>query len=732
MRSSYTLLFAVVQLAGLGSVSNAQLAAMSVDLGDEFLKFGLVKPGVPMETVINKESRRKTPNIVAIRNGERFFGDIAAQMSIKFPANAITSYNDLIGKQFNHPLVEEYQRRFPYHKLSAHPERNTVVFEIDGASYPIETILAMALWNAQEQTSAHAGQFVKNVVISIPSYFNHSERVAVANATQIAGLNLLSLIYDGSAAALNYGVFRRKEITEKPQTLLIYDIGARKTVATLAEYKLVEEKEGSKEKIPLIKTIGVAFDRTLGGQLVTARLRDHLVNAFKEQFKALDKDITQNQRAMAKMWKEADRVKQVLSANAECFAQVESVFEDKDFKVKVSRDLVDEIIEENKDRLVKLLNQVLEQSGLDITAVDQVVLMGAGTRIPKIQKILSEAISGKELARFLNTDEAIALGAVYEAASRSKGFRVKPFRIEEKPVYPTTEEEAAFTGLTATQVTEAKRVLAEFENIEKLKVEKETALNSLESLVYDVTAKLDDETYNKFVNEEESAAIRGKAEAIRAWLEDEVTPDTDAKALKDKRSELVGESKKMNYRKRQFEERPKHYVKIADSLGKAKDLLPLFNNSTKENATIFTEEEVKKYEDEINKVEMWFSEKKKIQEGKGLDEEPVITVKEITEKIKLVNNEVSLMKSKVYLYQVKVAKEKREAEEKEKKEKEAAGKAAKNETVIETPPTTNENESSAQQPEAEETSTEAPTDSSTETPNNKEAENSEKDEKTEL
>ncbi|CAD5214828.1 unnamed protein product [Bursaphelenchus okinawaensis] len=703
------LLLAVLPLIFLVNVCHGQLAAMSVDLGDEYLKFGLVKPGVPMETVINKESRRKTPNIVAFRKGERYFGDIAAQMSVKFPQSTIASYVDLIGKPFDHPVVEEYQKRFPYHKLSAHPDRNTVVFEIEEVSYPVETVLAMSLWNAQEQTSAHAGQPVKNVVISVPSYFNHSERVAVANATQIAGLNLLSLIYDGSAAALNYGVFRRKEITDKPQTLLIYDVGAHKTVATLVEYKLVELKE--KEKTPVVKTLGIGYDRTLGGQIVTEMLRDYLVGEFKKMFSKLDKDISENQRAMAKMYKEADRVKQVLSANAECFAQIESVFEDKDFKVKVSRDLVDKIIEENKDRFAQPVTTALEQSGLDISAVDQVVLMGAGTRIPKIQKLLGETINGKELARFLNTDEAIALGAVYEAATRSKGFRVMSFKVEEKPVFPTTEEEATFTGLTATQITEGKRILNEFEKKEKLKVEREAALNSLESLVYDITAKLDDEAYSKFVNEEESTAIRSKADTIRTWLEEEVTPDTEAKVLKDKRSELVGESKKMNYRKKQYEERPKHYLKISDALDKAKDLLPLFNNSTKENETIFTEEEVKKFEDELNKVEVWFVEKKEVQESRALNEEPVITIKEITEKVKVVNNEVNLMKSKVYLYQVRIAKEKKEAEEKAKKEKEAAEKAAKNETVIE-PNATNETESSTAQPESEqtpETSTELPT-----------------------
>lgn len=260
-------------------------------------------------------------------------------------------------------------------------------------SYPVETVLAMALWNAQEQTSAHAFQQVKNVVISIPSYFNHSERVAVVNATQVANLNLLSLLYDGSAAALNYGVFRRKELTEKPQNLLIFDVGSHKTVATLVEYQLIEEKEGAKEKTPIVKTIGIGFDRDLGGQDVTRHIRAYLVQEFKAKHKTKT-DIEQNPRAMAKLWKEADRVKQVLSANTDHSAQIEGLFEDIDFKTKVNRDLVDEHIETIKERLLKTVETAVAQAGIEVSGVEQVVLMGAGTRIPKIQKILVDYLEG--------------------------------------------------------------------------------------------------------------------------------------------------------------------------------------------------------------------------------------------------------------------------------------------------------------------------------------------------
>ncbi|KAI6231613.1 hypothetical protein M3Y95_00400500 [Aphelenchoides besseyi] len=436
-----TSLFVLLSLL-LTQRCDANLAAMSVDLGSQYIKIGLVKPGVPMEIVLNKESHRKTANIIGLRNGERSFGDVAAQMSVKFPANAITFSLDLIGKQFDNPIVAKYQKDFPHLKLSPHPERNTVVFDIDNKSYEIETILAMILWNAREQTQAFADQQVKDVVISIPVYFNQAERTAVATAAKIAGFHLLTLISDGSAAALNYGIFRRKDIVEKPQTVLVYDVGSTTTTATLVEYRLVDDKNNKKEKMPALKVLGVGYDRTTGGKDLTDRLRDHLVEEFRAKHKT-SVDITTNPRAMAKLWKEADRVKQVLSANVEHYAQIEGVFEDKDFKTKISREMIEEFIKDQLPLLVQPLKDALKLADFNAENVDTIVLMGAGTRVPAIQQMLKDFFKGKELGRFLNTDEAIAMGAVYEAAHLSKGFRVKPFDVQDALLYPI---QVTFTG----------------------------------------------------------------------------------------------------------------------------------------------------------------------------------------------------------------------------------------------------------------------------------------------
>ncbi|CAJ0935104.1 unnamed protein product, partial [Mesorhabditis belari] len=414
--------------------TEAALAAMSIDLGSQFIKIGLVKPGIPMEIVLNKESRRKTPNIVSIRNNERLFADAAAALAIKYPKSAYTYLLDLIGKKDGASSVESYKKRFPFAAIQFDEERGTVSFPSESEVYNVETLLAMILWHCKQDTQAYAGQTVKDVVITVPVFFNQAERRALAAAAKIAGLNLLQLLNDGSAAALNYGVFRRKEITEQAQTMLIYDMGASKTTATLVEY-LLEEDKVKKEKNPVVRTIGVGFDRTLGGLEMTLRLQKHLEEIFRKTIKA-DTDIATNPRSMAKLFKEAERVKQVLSANVDHYAQIESVHEDRDFKAKVSREELEGLIADLEPRFLQPINDALEMADFTIDKVDQIVLLGAATRTPKVQAAIQKILNGKELGRFLNTDEAIALGASYQAAHLSKAFRALPFGVQEIQLYP--------------------------------------------------------------------------------------------------------------------------------------------------------------------------------------------------------------------------------------------------------------------------------------------------------
>uniref|UniRef100_A0A1I8AM22 Hypoxia up-regulated protein 1 n=1 Tax=Steinernema glaseri TaxID=37863 RepID=A0A1I8AM22_9BILA len=438
------LLLSAAVLFSLFSAGDGALAAMSIDLGSQFIKIGLVKPGVPMEIVLNKESRRKTPAIVSFKSGERLFSDAAAALSVKTPKTTYTHILDLIGKKADNPIVQLHRERFPHLAAVIDDNRGTLSFPVDDATYNVETLLAMILWNVRQITEEYAQQPVRDAVITIPVYFNQAERKALTKAAQMAGLNLLQLLTDGSAAGLNYGVFRRKEITEQAQTLLIYDVGASKTTATILEYRLAKEKN-SNEKNPVMSTLGVGYDRTLGGLELTVRMQKHLVEEFKKM-KKTKKEITENPRAMAKMLKEAERVKQVLSANVDHFAQIENVFDEQDFRVKVTREQLHEMMADLEPRFIQTITDALKMAEMTVDQIDQVVLMGAGTRIPRVQALLQDFFKGKELGRFLNTDEAIALGAVYQAAHLSKGFKVKKFAVQELQIHPIQIDFTSFVG----------------------------------------------------------------------------------------------------------------------------------------------------------------------------------------------------------------------------------------------------------------------------------------------
>lgn len=311
-----TILFCMV------SYSAALLAVMSVDLGSEFMKIALVKPGVPMEIVTNDDSARKTASMVVLRNGERLFGNAAQTMATRFPDKAFWYLMNIIGKKYDDPDVQRYMKRFPYYNLVKDEERGTILFKIDEETqYTPEELLAMQLEKAKQYAETFADQPVKDAVLTVPAYFTQAERRAVLLAAELSGLNVLQIIGDNAAVALNYGVFRRKQFNASMQYIMFYDMGATSTTASVVGYQEVKMKEGTRVvENPQLVVKGVGFDKDLGGLEISLRLRDYLAKHFSEK-KKTKSDVYKNQRSMAKLLKEAERVKKVLSANTEHQAQ---------------------------------------------------------------------------------------------------------------------------------------------------------------------------------------------------------------------------------------------------------------------------------------------------------------------------------------------------------------------------------------------------------------------------
>uniref|UniRef100_A0A8D8AA93 Hypoxia up-regulated protein 1 n=1 Tax=Culex pipiens TaxID=7175 RepID=A0A8D8AA93_CULPI len=431
-------LLAVAALLLVGAIALAPsfcqgAAVMSVDLGSEWFKVGVVSPGVPMEIALNKESKRKSPTSIAFRNGDRLYGDDANTVGVRFPANNYFYLVDLLGKTIDNPMVELYRKRFPYYDIVADPKRNTVVFRNGEDLYSIEELIAQILASAKEYAEDSTGQVITECTLVVPGFFGQAERQALVAAARLANLKVLQLINDYTAVALNYGIFRRKEFNETAQYFVFYDMGAYKTSASVISYQLVKDK-ATREVLPVVQVLGVGFDRTLGGLEMQVRLRDYLGKEFNKMGKTKT-DVFGNPRAMAKLFKEAGRLKNVLSANTEHYAQIEGLLDEQDFRLLVSREQFEELCKDLYTRVTAPLDRALAASGLSLDLITQVVLFGGNTRVPKVQDILKAHI-GQELGRNLNADEAACMGAVYRAADLATGFKVKKFVVKDAVLYP--------------------------------------------------------------------------------------------------------------------------------------------------------------------------------------------------------------------------------------------------------------------------------------------------------
>ncbi|KAL1131874.1 hypothetical protein AAG570_011485 [Ranatra chinensis] len=389
-----------------------------------------------MEIALNKESKRKTPVAVAFRDGERTFGEDAITVGVRFPKNCYTYLLDLIGKKIDNPMVRLYQKRFPYYNIVPDSKRGTVIFQHDDETqYTVEELLGMILYKAKEIAQNSAGQVINEMVLTVPGFFNQAERKALIQAAELAGMKVLQLINDYTAVALNYGIFRRKDFNETAQYIMFYDMGASSTTATIVSYQVVKTKErGMVEVNPQLSVIGVGYDRTLGGLEMQLRLRDYLGKKFNEMGKTKN-DVFKNPRALAKLFKEAGRLKNVLSANLDHYAQVEGLLDEIDFKLQITRGEFESLCSDLFERVKDPMLQALKSSGLTIDVISQVILVGAGTRVPAVQNKL-EAIIGSELGKNLNTDEAAVLGSVYKAADLSTGFKVKKFITKDAVLFP--------------------------------------------------------------------------------------------------------------------------------------------------------------------------------------------------------------------------------------------------------------------------------------------------------
>ena len=347
---------------------------------------------------------RTTPSYVAFTDSERLIGDSAKNQTAMNPTNTVFDAKRLIGRKFSEPQVQADIKDWSFKVEAGEHDKPMIAVDFHGESkkFSAEEISSMVLVKMKETAEAYLGKEIKNAVVTVPAYFNDSQRQATKDAAVIAGLNCLRIINEPTAAAIAYGLDKRNENNGAEKNVLIFDLGGG-----TFDVSLLTIEEG------IFEVKATAGDTHLGGEDFDARLLQHFVQEFKRKNK---KDITGNAKALRRLRTACERAKRTLSSTAQTSIEIDSLFEGVDFYTSITRARFEEL---NMDLFRKCMDPVekcLRDAKFDKAQVHEVVLVGGSTRIPKVQTLLSDFFNGKELCKSINPDEAVAYGAAVQAA----------------------------------------------------------------------------------------------------------------------------------------------------------------------------------------------------------------------------------------------------------------------------------------------------------------------------
>ncbi|CAN7081069.1 unnamed protein product [Brassica oleracea var. botrytis] len=404
----------------------SESAVASVDLGSEWVKVAVVniKRGQsPISVAINEMSKRKSPSLVAFHSGDRLLGEEAAGITARYPNKVYSQLRDMVGKPFKHvkDFIDSVYLPFDIVEDS----RGAVGVKIDDGTtvYSVEELLAMILGYGSDLAEFHAKIPVKDMVVSVPPYFGQAERRGLIQASQLAGVNVLSLVHEHSGAALQYGI--DKDFANGSRHVIFYDMGSSSTYAALVYYSAYNEKEfGKTVSVNQFQVKDVRWDSGLGGQSMEMRLVEYFADEFNKQL-SNGVDVRKFPKAMAKLKKQVKRTKEILSANTGAPISVESLHDDRDFRSTISREKFEELCKDLWERSLTPLKDILMHSGLKMDDIYAVELIGGATRVPKLQSTIQEFIGKQDLDKHLDADEAIVLGSALHAANLSDGIKLK-------------------------------------------------------------------------------------------------------------------------------------------------------------------------------------------------------------------------------------------------------------------------------------------------------------------
>ncbi|KAI6150327.1 heat shock protein HSS1 [Pisolithus tinctorius] len=373
--------------------------AIGIDLGTTYSCVG-VWQNDRVEIIANDQGNRTTPSYVAFLDNERLIGDAAKNQVAMNPHNTVFDAKRLIGRKFDDAEVQADLKHFPFKVVSkAGKPYIQVEYRGETKEFTPEEISSMVLTKMKETAEAYLGYAVNNAVVTVPAYFNDSQRQATKDAGTISGLNVLRIINEPTAAAIAYGL--DKKVTGE-RNVLIFDLGGG-----TFDVSLLTIEEG------IFEVKATAGDTHLGGEDFDNRLVNHFVQEFKRKHK---KDVSSNARALRRLRTACERAKRTLSSATQTSIEIDSLFDGVDFYTSITRARFEELCQDLFRSTLEPVEKVLRDSKIDKGNVHEIVLVGGSTRIPRIQKLVSDFFNGKEPCKSINPDEAVAYGAAVQAA----------------------------------------------------------------------------------------------------------------------------------------------------------------------------------------------------------------------------------------------------------------------------------------------------------------------------
>jgi heat shock protein 5 len=389
---------ALAQDGGDEPADSGSSTVIGIDLGTTYSCVGVFKSG-RVEIIANDQGNRITPSYVSwtADSGERLIGDAAKNQATINPENTVFDVKRLIGRNYNDKTVQADKKHFPFTLVSKESKPYVQVETGDGQStFAPEEVSAMILQKMKQTAEAYLGYTVEKAVVTVPAYFNDAQRQATKDAGTIAGMKVERIINEPTAAAIAYGLDKR----EGEKNILVFDLGGGTFDVTLLTID-----NG------VFEVLATNGDTHLGGEDFDQRVMQYFIKMFK---KKNGSDMSKDKRAMQKLRKEVERVKRTLSNQHQARVEVEALYDGVDFSETLTRARFEEL---NMDLFKKTLGpvgKVMEDSDMGKDDVDEIVMVGGSTRIPKVQSMIKDYFNGKEPSRGINPDEAVAYGAAVQ------------------------------------------------------------------------------------------------------------------------------------------------------------------------------------------------------------------------------------------------------------------------------------------------------------------------------